>query len=71
MGFLLAKWVFLRLFFSRNLSFANIDFYSTYYIVTGSFIRLIFLYYRTILGSKNYGNLLLRPFNAKETNPLI
>jgi len=42
MGFLLVKWVFLRLFYMNNLSFANIDFYSTYYIVKWSSIRWFF-----------------------------
>ena len=32
-GFFVSEMGFLRLFYANNLSFANVDFYSTYYIV--------------------------------------
>ena len=57
MGFLLAKWVFLHLFFSRNLKFRKYKF-SFNLLYNHRIINLSddFLYYRIILGSKNYEN---------------
>jgi|1186.fasta_scaffold1214738_1 hypothetical protein len=71
MGFLLVKWVFLRLFYINNLSFANIDFYSTYLYSQMIIYQMIFWYHKTILGNGNYENHSINPFNIEWTNPPI
>ena len=71
MGFLLVKWVFFVYVFLKNFKLYECKFLFNILYSHRITYQMIFWYYKTILGNGNCENLLLRPFNANETNPPI